>query len=152
MTDMIMFPEDPEAPRPSWPPRQIGGRLRNEKQADWLFDDDLTVRYDADKDDIEPVGVATLNQLAGYEFLRVDPQPPRRVTQDSLIAQAAIYERKADVYDSMLSSMEYARRNAIGNDRGETGAMLAALWAGIQGMLNRKKGSDLRKQAAELGH
>jgi hypothetical protein len=30
--------------------------------------------------------------------------------------------------------------------------MLAALWAGIQGMLNRKKGSDLRKQAAELGH
>lgn len=152
MPDMITFPEDPEAPRPSWPPRQIGGRLRNEKQADWLFDDDLTVRYDSDQNDIEPVGVATLNQLAGYEFLRVDPQPPRRLTRDGLLAQANAYDRKADVYDSMVTSMEYARQNAIRKEPGDTGAMLAALWATLQAALNRAKASNLRKEAAELPH
>ncbi|WP_312144204.1 hypothetical protein [Brevundimonas sp.] len=150
MTDMIMFPEDPDAPRPATP-RPAIGKLRNATTADWVMEDGLTARYNSETETLNHVGVATRQQVAGLDWLRHDPPPPNHLVAASLRHRADTLDQQAAVYEAMLTSMEAARRKAIGNDPGETGAMLAAVWAGLMAARKRSEADQARKQANELG-
>lgn len=150
MTDMITLPEDPDAPLPVLP-RPAFASLRNATTADWTLDSNLTVRYNDETQTLSQVGLATRQQLAGLNWLRHAPPPPTHLVAASLRHQADFLDQQAAIYEAMLTSMEAARRKAVGNDPGERGAMLAAVWAGIMAALKRAEAARLRQQANELG-
>lgn len=146
MTDMITLPEDPNAPPPVFPTTGIA-RLRDATTADWLLDNGLTVRYNDANEDTRPVGIATRQQLSGWNFLRHDPIPPGHLTQAARDQHVAYYDRQADTFDYMADAMKQSREDAHGSNRdGEYGAAAAEIWARVMAALKRAKARALENQ------
>ena len=143
MTDMITLPEDPNAPPPVLPSTGIA-RLRDATTADWLLDNGLTVRYNDAIEDTKPVGVATRQQLSGWNFLRHDPIPPSPLTQPSRDQHVAHYDAQAASLEALADAMRQAVHEAPGDQK--AGAAAAEIWARVMAAYKRAKARLLENE------
>lgn len=143
MTDMITLPEDPNAPRPVFPTTGTA-RLRDATTADWLLDNGLTVRYNDANQDTAPVGIATRQQLSGWNFLRHDPVPPSNLTLSGRDQHVAYYDAQADAFEALANAMRRAINEAPWDEK--VGAVAAEIWARMMAAAKRAKARALENE------